>query len=518
MSAAAKLELLELLEEKRRRLARKDLNAFCRYIEIPGVPVNDDEDCEEFYPDNVTPAEHHQLINDVLGKIYRGDIDPETGRKFRRGMFFMPPGSAKSTYASVCGPSFFMGNNPGKNIITTSYGSDLAKKFGRKVRAIVRSKLYAELFDAGLVADNRAVDDWAMTNGSTYMSGGILSGITGNRADGLVIDDPVKGREDADSDTIRNKTWDAYLTDLRTRLKPNGWITIIQTRWHEDDLSGRILPKDYDGESGWIKGRDGEWWYVVCLQAQAERDDDPLGRKRGEWLWTDWFTPEHWEQEKNSQGERNWSALYQQRPKPLEGTIFKRAWPKRYIPGELPPDHYLVHSWDTANKPDELLNAPSVLTVWAVSRLGYYLVHVYRDWLDFPTLKKRVVEMFDAYPATAVLVEDKASGQSLIQELRDSTMVPVIAIEPEGDKLFRAEQCTGAWGAGLVYLPSEDPEVAPPWLNDYQSEIFGFPLSRYKDQVDSTSQAINYIHRNRAGGSFEFMTSGKLAGYSAGDY
>lgn len=508
MSAAAKLELLELLEEKRRRQARNDLNAYCKYIQIPGVPVNDDEDCEEFYPDNVTPAEHHELINQVL-------MDVDAGRK-KRVMFFMPPGSAKSTYGSVTFPTWFMGRHPSKNIITTSYGDELAKKFGRKCRAITRSPEFSELFEAELVQDNRAVDDWALTNGSTFMSGGILSGITGNRADGLVIDDPVKGRQDADSPTIRNKTWDAYLTDLRTRLKPNGWIVIIQTRWHEDDLAGRILPENYDGESGWIQGRDGEEWYVVSLQAQAERDDDPLGRNRGDWLWTEWFSPAHWEQERITQGERNWAALYQQRPKPLEGSIFKKAWTNRYVPGQLPPDAYLIHSWDTANKPDELLNDPSVCTIWAVSRLGYYLVHVYRDWIDYPTLKRKVSELYEAYPANVVLVEDKASGQSLIQDLKDGSPIPVIAIEPDGNKVFRAEQASGPWAAGLVYLPSDDPSVSPPWLQDYEREIFGFPLSTYKDQVDSTSQAIRYMHRSRAGTSFTYEASGSLAGYQTG--
>lgn len=519
MSAAEKLELLELLEEKRRRLAVQDLNAYCGYIEIPGVPINDDADCEEFYPDNVIPAEHHRLINDVLMKVDRGEVDSATGYKYRRVMFFMPPGSAKSTYGSVVFPTWYMGRHPGKNIITTSYGSTLAQRFGRKCRAITRSPEFDELFASRLVADNRAADDWALTNGSTFMSGGILAGITGNRADGLVIDDPIKGRQDADSPTIRNKTWEAYLTDLRTRLKPNGWIVIIQTRWHEDDLSGRILPKDYDGESGWIESRDGEPWYVVSLQAEAERDDDPLGRKRGEWLWTDWFTPEHWAQEKITQGERNWSALYQQRPKPTEGAIFKRIWPNRYIPGELPPDAYFVHSWDTANKPDELLNAPSVCTVWAASRLGYYLVHVYRAWIDYPALKKAVINMAAAYPPTTVLIEDKASGTSLIQDLRDDPSgLPIVGIEPDGDKIFRAEQCSGTFEAGLVYLPSDSPDVAPPWLRDFESELFGFPLSTYKDQVDSVSQALRYIHRNRAAGSLNYTTTGRrMAGHQYGD-
>lgn len=534
MSAAEKIELLELLEEKRRRVARRDLNEYCRYIEIPGVPFvadscPDGDDCdnpdctmhevsEAFYPDTVEPAKHHELINDALMKVARGWVDPETQRKLDRLMIFMPPGSAKSTYATVTYPSWYMGNNPNKNIICTSYGSALAKKFGRKVRTIARSALFSALFGCSLVPDNRAVDDWAMTNGSTYMSGGILSGITGNRADGLIIDDPVKGKEDADSPTIREKTWEAYLTDLDTRLKPGGWQVIIQTRWHEDDLSGRILPETYDGESGWVQARDGDWWYVICLQAQAERDDDPLGRERGEWLWTEYKPASEWERQKRKVGERNWAALYQQRPKPLEGVIFKRHWPNRYRMGELPPDVYLVQSWDTANKPDEVVNAPSVCTTWAVSKLGYYLVHVWRDWVDYPTLKKKAVQLFEEFTPTTVLVEDKASGQSLIQDLRDNTLVPVVAIEVAGDKIFRAEQSTGAWESGLVHLPSDDPAIAPAWLRDFESEIFGFPLSTYKDQVDSVSQAINYIHRHRAsGGRLEFASSGRLAGYSAGD-
>lgn len=508
MTAAAKIELLQLLEERRRRQAVDDLNAYCRYIEIPGVPVNDDPDCEEFYPDTVTPAEHHRLINRTLMEVDRGEK--------RRVMLFMPPGSAKSTYASVVFPTWFMGRHAGKNIITTSYGSTLAQRFGRKCRAITRSGSYAELFDAMLNADNRAADDWSLTNGSTFMSGGILAGITGNRADGLVIDDPVKGREDADSPTIRAKTWEAYLTDLRTRLKPNGWIVIIQTRWHEDDLSGRILPDTYDGQSGWVQARDGEWWYVISLQAQAERDDDPLGRARGEWLWTEWFTPEHWAQERITQGERNWSALYQQRPKPAEGAIIKRAWPRRYIPGELPPDAYLVHSWDTAVKPNQITNDPSVCTVWAVSRLGYYLVSVYRAWIDYPTLKRKIGEMHDAWPADAILIEDKASGSSVIQDLRTDTLLPIIAIEPEGDKVTRLNAVSGLFEAGLVYLPSDSPEHAPAWLHDYESELFGFPLTTHDDQTDSTSQALRHIHNSSGPGILSITTSGRRTNLDGG--
>jgi predicted phage terminase large subunit-like protein len=498
VSAALKLEYLEALEAKLRTRAANDLNAYCKYIQIPGVPVNDDSDCEEFYPDNVTPAEHHRLINNALMRVDAGAI--------KRLMVFMPPGSAKSTYGTVTFPTWFMGRHRRKNIICTSYGTTLAEKFGRKCRQITRSREFRDIFNAQLNADNRAAADWSLTNESTYMAGGILSGITGNRADGLVIDDPVKGREDADSVTIRDKTWEAYKTDLRTRLKPGGWIVIIQTRWHEDDLSGRILPETYDGESGWVTARDGEPWYVISIQAECERQDDPLGRTPGEWLWTDWFSPEHWERERKIQGERNWSALYQQRPKPAEGSIIKRKWPRRYLPGEVPPDHYIVHSWDTAIKPNQITNDPSVCTVWAVSRTGYYLLHTYRAWLAYPDLKRKVAEINQAYAADAILIEDKASGQSLIQDLRENTTLPIIAIEPEGDKITRMNAVSGLFESGLVYLPSSAQEHAPPWLRNYESELFGFPLTTHDDQCDSTSQALRHIRNT---GRFDFESTGQ---------
>ena len=251
-------ELVALLEEKRVRHAREDLNAYCTFIPIPGVPISDDEDEDEFYPDQVTPAAHHRLINKALESVESGNV--------RRLMLFMPPGAAKTCYATITNPTWFLGKQPGRNVIAVSYGSDLAKKFARRCRSIVRSREYQEIFKCTLTGDNAAVDDWSLTNGSTFMAGGILSGIMGNRADLLILDDPIKGREEADSKVIRDKVWEAYKSDLRTRLKPGGSIVLIMTRWHEDDLAGRILPEDYNGESGWITARDGEKWYVLSLQ------------------------------------------------------------------------------------------------------------------------------------------------------------------------------------------------------------------------------------------------------------
>ena len=767
LSPPEEAEYLALLEAERLAHARDRLDAFCRYIDIPGAPVSGDDDCDRFYPDTVTPAAHHRLINAVLERVERREIP--------RAMFFMPPGSAKSTYASVVFPPWFMGRNPAQNIICTSYGTTLARKFGRKCRQITTSPRFQRLFGTTLKADNRSVEDWGLTNDSQYMAGGILSGITGNRADGLIIDDPIKGHEQADSPTIRDKTWDAYLTDLRTRLKPRGFIVIIQcmtgdtpvrmadgterrldsikpgdkiatyrngkmsastveamrsngddsvykittssgivvranarhpflvshsgeyrwirtrdlttahkivtakgsgesgeessapprdvtsqpsaaayaprtttkrsgptatgrpaaeaaldsvpksntatalppttttrswrskaasalsvawtrtataatrligkrrcasttattpgacvassattaisqqdtlalsewhtpslttsdftldpiasietagtaevfdlqvaetenfianglvshnTRWHEDDLAGRILPENYDGQSGWVTARDGERWYVLCLQAQAERTDDPLGRRPGEWLWTEWFSPAHWQAERRIQGERNWAALYQQRPKPAEGALIKRAWMQRYR--TLPAAFLrIVQSWDTAYK-DSQLNDPSACTTWGETRQGWYLLHVFKDRLEYPALKRAVASLAGQWRPHAILIEDKSSGQSLIQEMRGRGAAPnfaqpVIALEPEGSKLDRLVAVSPLFESGLVHLPEH-----APWLMDFESELFGYPLTSHDDQVDSTSQALRWMFANR--GHYQHLASGQ---------
>jgi predicted phage terminase large subunit-like protein len=501
VGAAEKLELLTLLEEKRRRVARDDLNAYCSYIEIPGAPINDDDpDCEEFYADTVTPAAHHRLINGSLMKVESGEI--------RRLMVFMPPGSAKSTYGTIAFPTWFIGKKPGRHAISTSYGSDLATRFGRKCRQITRSDKYRELFDAELNADNRAANDWSLSNASTYMSAGILGGLTGNRADLIVIDDPIKGRDAADSPTIRDKVWEEYKASIRTRLKPGGSIVIIQTRWHEDDLSGRILPATWKGESGWVTAKDGEKWFVICLPAQCEHADDPLGRKVGDWLWTDWFTPEHWAQERIVQGERNWSALYQQRPTPSEGGIFKRIWPQRYVaaPSEF---QLVVQTVDSANKPGEL-NDYSVVHTYGITKQGYYHLDTWREKVDYPTLKHSVKNLAAKWNPNVLLIEDKASGQQLIQELRSTTRLPIVSIEPEGDKIIRAFGVSSIVESGMLFLPE-----SAPWLIDFESEFFAFPLSTYKDQVDALTQFLKWVHPRMV--QLEAWGAGKLLeGYALG--
>jgi len=256
-------------------------------------------------------------------------------------MVFMPPGSAKSTYASVRFPAYYLGRLGKKAIICASYGEKLAVGFGRKVRNIVDSQPSKNLFpDLKLVEDQQAKGEWETGDGGVYFAVGIGGGITGRRADLGIIDDPVKGRKEADSDTIKEDAWNWYNSDYDSRLKPNAAQVIIQTRWVDDDLSGRLLPPDWNGESGIFTGTDDQEWHVICLQAQAvEGKNDPLGRKAGEWLWTDWFTPEYWMAKKAKQQKadvRNWTALYQQTPTEEAGTFFKREWFQRYKLGDEP--------------------------------------------------------------------------------------------------------------------------------------------------------------------------------------
>lgn len=471
-------------EVLRRRRGRASLVGYANAIEIPGKPVDDDPEAWLFRPVETGLAEHHALLLQAFERTVT--------RRHGRLMVFMPPGSAKSTYCSVVGPTYVMGKHPGTRLILASYGQDLARRHGRRGRQIARSSAYAALWGCRLSENTTAADEWALSNGSEYLACGLLAGVTGNRAHGVVIDDPVKGREQAESPTIRDKTWDAYRDDLLTRLIPGGWIVLVQTRWHEDDLAGRILPKGWAGESGMIECRDGKVWEVICLPAEADRHDDPLGRQIGETLWPEWFDRGHWDIFRRDS--RTWAALFQQKPRPGEGGIFKEAWLRRRY-GQIPIEaSVVVHSWDTAQKPDEL-NDPTVGTFWNLGRgvAGYYLRDVYRERVDYPTLRRKVIAYADRDKPAAILIEDKSSGQSLIQDLRNSTSLPIIAIEPHGDKLFRANEVSAMVEAGLLHLPER-----APWLADFEGEFFGFPLTTFKDQVDSVTQFLKWA-RNWSG-------------------
>jgi len=331
MNVSAEWAAQEFLRRKR---ARASLIEYSQAIVIPGVPsINEPDDQEDpitgrlinrfestpvaYAPVSERIAVHHKIM---MAHIQRC-IETPRGRC----IILAPPGSGKSTYAPVVGSSWAMGRKPNTQVILASYATGIAAKQSRKVRAIVRDPQYTALWPGRpqLMDDQRAIDDWSLSNGSSFMAAGMLAGITGNRCDLLIIDDPVANREQADSPTIRDKIYAEYIDTAMTRAKPHMSVLAIMTRWHESDLLGEILPEYYAGESGRIKCRDGQTWEVLCLPAEAERDDDPVGRKRGEFLWPEHWPREHWAiWRDNPRAARTWAALFQQRPAPFGGVHF----------------------------------------------------------------------------------------------------------------------------------------------------------------------------------------------------
>ena len=321
------------IEMLRRKRSQTSLHSFALNIDIPGAPMDamcPDEDLLGDAADLM--AVHHAEI------CLRAQICMNT--PFGRFMCFAPPGSAKSSYLSVIAPAWEMGRRPKSRIILASYADKIAKKQSRRAIQICKSDKYKMLWDEPLTLTRDAADDWALSNDSEYMAAGIMGGVTGNRASGIVVDDPVAGREEADSPTVRQKTLDGYQDDVLTRLLPGAWIMFIMTRWNEGDLGGSILPDNYKGQTGYIKCKDGMWWYVLNIPAKCENVDDPLGRKLGEYLWTDFFPPQHWQMFENATGRearRVWSSLYQQRPSPEEAGDIQRDKLNWYQSGEAPP-------------------------------------------------------------------------------------------------------------------------------------------------------------------------------------
>jgi hypothetical protein len=319
----------------RRKRARASLIEYSQSIVTPGVPLLDIEDLEDpktgkllnriedkpvaYAPVELRIAIHHRIMMQKIQKC----IETPRGRQ----IILAPPGSAKSTYASVIGPSWAMGRKPNTQVILASYATGIAAKQSRKVRAIVRDPSYSAIWDGrpNLAEDQRAIDDWSLSNGSSLMAAGMLAGITGNRCDLLVIDDPTANREQADSATIREKIYAEYIDTAMTRAKPWMSVLLIMTRWAEADLVGEILPEHYEGESGMIHCRDGQIWDVLCIPAEAERADDVLGRKPGEFLWPEFWPRAHWSVWRdNPRAARTWAALFQQRPAPYGGVHFSR--------------------------------------------------------------------------------------------------------------------------------------------------------------------------------------------------
>lgn len=250
---------------------------------------------------------HHEMIASCLERVESGEVD--------RQMIFCPPRHTKSELATRRFPAWYLGRHSNAQVISASYNSELASDFGREVRNLVAHPTYSQIFPGvGLSEDSQAANRWHLKSGGQYIAAGVGTAITGRGANLIIVDDPIKDRQEADSETTRARIWDWYRSVLYTRLMPGGSIVLIQTRWHDDDLAGRLLMEAEEG---------GDQWDIVELPALA-RGEDPLGREKGEALWPEWYPEERLLQIKSVIGSRDWSALYQQEPQAEEGDSFSR--------------------------------------------------------------------------------------------------------------------------------------------------------------------------------------------------
>lgn len=750
--------------------ARESFHTFCGLVEIPTAPVEDDPDEDEspgaYRPPRKPTAAHLIELCDVLQAIDDGRV--------KRAMFFLPPGSAKSTYASVLFPPYFLGRVKGRTCIVATYGSEFARKLGRRARSVIQQRVFREIHGVTLDPASAAADEWLLTNGNEYMAGGIRSGIMGNRADLLVIDDPIKGREQAESDGVRESTRDAYQDDLLTRLKPGGAVIIVQcltgdtqitladgeqkrldnitpgdsvlswdgqkhvrccvsavidngndqtfmirtitgsvranarhpflvitaeglrwvrtkdlragmrivahkraptlgrlaqssgvtnqpdaegcakptttrlsgrpaterrpstakrayltgavggmgsiksssigcspsragsaqsasptaasadpdigsqtssptittkqglfaacyattatgsrdeleippfwsvpsstsepdtdevisiephgvervydlsvdgsrnfvanglwthnTRWHDADLAGSILPEDYDGQSGWVKCRDGKWWYIVSIPAQAERADDPLGRRVGQYIWPEWFGRSEPGAANPGEGHfapfklnpRTWASLFQQRPRPADGTYFQRDWFKRYEAGREHPhlNRYITSDHAPGGQADSDF---SCVRVWGIDPEGdIWLLDGFRHQATMDVTADLVVgdarnpSRSEHEPIVEGLIrkhrpfawfpEDdnnwKAVAGFVQRRLREEGVhCRVEPVSPHGrDKAAKAQSFQGMAASGRVWLP------LTPAGEDVLSEYLKFPTGAHDDEVDA---------------------------------
>ena len=435
-----------------RRGARAHMAGYIEYLDI-----------------GITPAKHHRLIIEYLEAVERGDIP--------RLMIFLPPGAAKSVYASQIFPAWFLGKHPKKNVIAASHSAELAEKFGRRVRGFYSSTEHYRVFNFGVSKESAAAGRWSTSAGGEYFAAGAGAGIAGFRADLGIIDDPFRNREDADSATMRDKIWDWYKADFFTRLKPGAAQILIQTRWHTDDLAGRLLNDQGDG---------GQQWHVLSIPMECTSTDDPLERKIGERLWPEWFTDEMVAQAKRDS--RNWAALYQQSPVVDGGNILKRSWWREWKGKHPPKCVYVIQSYDTAFSDKDLkANSFSARTTWGVfftddGNPAIMLIEAWRGRVDYPTLRSEATKAYREQQPDCVLIEKKASGQSLIQDMRRAGIL-VAEYQPDRDKVSRAYAVQALLESGQIYYPPRR------WADEVITECEQFPNGVTSDYVDTCTQA-----------------------------
>ena len=415
---------------------------------------------------------HVDLISEYLEACTR--------REIKRLIINIPPRYMKSIAVTVAWPAWLLGKNPSEKIIAASYSHSLSLKHSTDCRLIIKSDWYHRAFPAVQLTDDQDTKEKFVTTqrGMRYATS-VGGSVTGEGGNFLIVDDPHNPLQ-ALSDIQRQHalTWFDQSFASRLNDKQNGVIVLVMQCLHSKDLTHHLMEK-----GGWER---------LCLPLVAETKTIidfgriKVSREPGDILHPERENAEAVERLKRDIGSYAFAGQYQQRPAPSEGGIFKADWFKRY---DRPQECYsrIIQSWDTAYKPGQM-NDPSCCTTWGERTDGYDLLHVVTRRLEYPDLKALVVKQAETFGPNAVLIEDKASGQSLLQDLGRKTKIPLIGIQPEGDKTTRTMTVSAMVEAGKVALPQQ-----AVWLTDYEMEMLTFPNAPHDDQVDSTTQFLSWI-------------------------
>lgn len=435
----------------------------------------------------------NEIIAQELQQFY---FDVMAGKQPRL-LIQAPPRSGKSELFSRRFPAWAFGQNPNLQMIAASYSSDLSSRMNRDVQRIIDSEEYGDIFPntsfsvntSGVANSNKNIRNSEIfeiaSHKGAYRSAGVGGGITGMGADIAIIDDPVKDAKEANSQTVRDSVWDWYTSTFYTRLSPKSGILLGMTRWHEDDLAGRLLIEMQNG---------GDQWRVVSFPAIAEQDEE--NRKEGDALHPERYDSTHLSKIKKAVGTQTWNALYQQRPSSKGGDIIKGKWFKRY--DQLPRMQRVIIAGDTAQKVKQH-NDYSVFIVAGIGvDGGVYLIDLIRGKWEAPELEQKLKDIWHKYKQShrvqAVYIEDKSSGTGLIQNIQRSQMIPIKGVQVDADKYTRVLGIQGFIESRYVHLPND-----ADWVADFIDECEKFTATdshKHDDQVDTLVHVLTELMMN----------------------
>jgi len=465
------LTILPNLPDAEKRKLEAQLDTYIRMSEQERARTDFMEFVQRVWPTFIG-GQHHKRMARAFERVARGEL--------KRLIINMPPRHTKSEFASYLLPAWFLGNYPHKKVIQTSHTAELAVGFGRKVRNLVDSEAYKEVFpNLGLQADSKAAGRWATNAGGDYFAIGVGGAVTGKGADLLIIDDPHSEQEAALAEInpdIYDKTYEWYTSGPRQRLQPGGSIVIVMTRWSKRDLTGQVIKS--------AAQRGGDEWEVIEFPALL-----PSGRP----LWPEFWSKIELDTLKLELPNSKWQAQYQQNPVSESSAIVKREWWQMWEEDDPPWCEFTLMAWDTAFEKNNRADY-SACTLWGVfykeddtgkTQANIILLNAFRDRMEFPELKQRAIEEYKEWEPDSVIIEKKATGAPLIYEMR-AMGIPVQEFTPSrgNDKISRLNAVSDLFASGRVWAPNTQ------WAEAVIDEVASFPAGEHDDYVDSVSLAL----------------------------